>query len=63
MKGGFRLIKWLSNDRDVLVEILEYERVSLVVNLDIEDLLIVCIFGLKWNVEVDKFIWDVLIKF
>lgn len=63
MKGGFRLIKWLSNDWDVLVEILEYERVSLVVNLDIEDLLIVCIFGLKWNVEVDKFIWDVLIKF
>ncbi|XP_078384177.1 uncharacterized protein LOC144666660 [Oculina patagonica] len=32
-KGGFRLTKWLSNDRDVLVEIPECERASSVVNL------------------------------
>lgn len=63
MKGGFRLTKWLSNDRDVLVEIPEHERASSVVNLDIEDLPTACTLGLKWNVEADKFIWDVSTKF
>ena len=59
MKGGFRLTKWLSNGRDVLVEIPECERTSSVVNLDIEDLPTGCVLGLKWNVEADKFVWDV----
>ena len=63
MKGGFRLTKWLCNDRDVLVEIPEHERASSVVNLDIEDLPTACTLGLKWNVEADKFIWDVSTKF
>ena len=63
MKGGFRLTKWLSNDRDVLVEIPEHERASSVVNLDIEDLPTACTLGLKWNVEADKVIWDVSTKF
>ena len=63
MKGGFRLTKWLSNDRDVLVEIPEDERASSVINLDIEDLPTACTLGLKWNVEADKFIWDVATKF
>ena len=63
MKGGFRLTKWLSNDRDVLVEIPECERASSVVNLDIEDLPTACALGLKWNVEADKFVWDVSAKF
>ena len=61
-KGGFRLTKWLSNDRDVLVEIPECERASSVVNLDIEDLPTACALGLKWNVEADKFVWDVSTK-
>ena len=61
MKGGFRLTKWLCNDRDVLVEIPEHERASSVVNLDIEDLPTACTLGLKWNVEADKFIWDCLL--
>ena len=34
-KGGFRLTKWLSNDRDVLVAIPECERASSVVNLEL----------------------------
>ncbi|XP_074632440.1 uncharacterized protein LOC141890779 [Acropora palmata] len=63
MKGGFRLTKWLCNDWDVLVEIPEHERASSVVNLDKEDLPTACTLGLKWNVEADKFIWDVSTKF
>ena len=63
MKGGFGLTKWLINDRDVLAEIPEHEWASSVVNLDIEDLPTACTLGLKWNVEVDKFIWDVSTKF
>ena len=63
MKGGFRLTKWLSNDRDVLVEIPECERASSVVNLDIEDLPTACANCLlKWNVEADKFFWGVSAK-
>ena len=62
-KGGFRLTKWLSNDRNVLVEIPECERASSVVNLDIEDLPTACALGLKWNVEADKFVWEVSAKF
>jgi len=61
-KGGFRLTKWLSNNRDVLVEIPERERASSVVNLDIEDVPTACALGLKWNVEADKFVWDVSTK-
>ena len=61
-KGGFRMTKWLSNDRNVLAGIPESERASSVVNLDIEDLPTACALGLKWNVEADKFVWEVSAK-
>ena len=35
-KGGFRLTKWLSNDRRVLAEIPETERAVSVANLDVQ---------------------------
>ena len=54
-KGGFRLTKWLSNDRNVLAGISESERASSVVNLDQEDLPTACALGLKWNVEANNF--------
>ena len=63
MKGGFGLTKWPSNDQDMLLEIPEHERASSVVNLDIEGLPTACTLGLKWNLEADKFIWDVSTKF
>lgn len=50
-KGGFKLTKWLSNDREVLTAIPEGERASSVVNLDIDDLPTETALGLKWNVE------------
>ena len=56
-KGGFRLTKWLSNDRRVLAEIPETERAVSVANLDLQELPTECALGLKWDVEADKFIW------
>lgn len=55
-------MKWYSNEREVLVMILEFERVKLVVNLDLEKLLIEIVFGFKWNIEEDKFVWEFLKK-
>ena len=56
-KGGFRLTKWLSNDRRVLAEIPETERAVSVANLDLQELPTECALGLKWDVEADKSIW------
>ena len=56
-KGGFRLTKWLSNDRRILAEIPETEKAVSVAILDIQELPTECTLGLKWDVEVDKFIW------
>ena len=58
-KRGFRLTKWLSNDRNLLAEIPESERAKSVVNLEIGKLATECALGIKWNVETDKFIWDI----
>ena len=56
-KGGFKLTKWLSRDREVLTAIPENERTSLVVNLNIDDLPTETALGLKWNVEKDVLTW------
>ncbi len=57
--GGFRLTKWISNDRQVLVAIPESEKASSVVSLNMDDLPTECALGLKWNVEKDEFVWEV----
>ena len=46
----------------MLAEIPQSERASSVVNLDIEDLPTVCALGLKWNLETEKFVWEVSTK-
>ena len=56
-KGGFRLTKWLSNHRRVLVEIPETERAASVTNLDIQELTTESALALKWDAEADKLIW------
>ena len=56
-KGGFRLTKWLSNDRKVLAEIPETERAIVVANLAIQESPTEFALGFKWDVKVDKFIW------
>ena len=57
-RGGFKLTKWLSNDREVLMTIPESERARSVVNLDIDELPTETALRLKWNVEEDAFIWE-----
>ena len=61
-KGGFRLTKWYSNDRELLAMIPESERAKSVVNLELEKLPTGSALGLKWNTEEDKFVWEVLEK-
>lgn len=61
-RGGFRLTKWYSNDREVLATIPESERAKSVVNLDLEKLPTETALGLKWNTEEDKFVWEAFEK-
>ena len=56
-KGGFRLRKWLSNDRKVLEEIPESDRADSLKNLDSENLPTGNALGLKWDAETDKSVW------
>ena len=61
-KGGFRLTKWYSNDREVISTIPESERAKSVVNLELEQLPTESALGLKWNIGEDKFVWEVMEK-
>ena len=61
-KGGFRLTKWYSNDQEVMATIPESERAKSVVNLELEQLPTESALGLKWNIEEDKFVWEVMEK-
>ena len=61
-KGGFRLTKWYSNDREVLASIPERERAKSVVDLDMDKLPTESALDLKWNTEDDSFVWDVTEK-
>ncbi|XP_072174663.1 uncharacterized protein [Diadema setosum] len=54
-RGGFRLTKWLSNDRDVLGSIPEEDRAASVSSLDIDELPAECTLGILWDVETDCF--------
>ena len=54
-KGGFRLTKWLFNDKDVLDSIPRFERASSVWDLDLNAgvLPVECTLGVQWNVDAD----------
>jgi hypothetical protein len=58
-RGGFRLTKWCSNDREVLAAIPESERAKSVANFEIEHLPTESTLGVTWNVEEDKFVWEI----
>ena len=58
-RGGFLLTKWYSNKREVIAAIPESERAKSVVNLEIEQLPTESALGMKWNIEEDKFVWEV----
>ena len=55
-RGGFRLTKWLSNDRDVIQSVPEMERAGSVKEIDLEkELPVERTLGVQWNVERDSF--------
>ena len=58
--GGFRLTKWLSNDKDVLETIPKYERAPSVLDLDLfnDNLPLERTLGVQWNVDSDSFTFE-----
>lgn len=54
-RGGFRLTKWISNDRNVLATVPVSERAASVVDLDLEDLPVERTLGVQWDMETDDF--------
>ena len=63
-KGGFRLTKWISNNRTVLASIEEKERAKQVRDLDLnfEALPIERALGGYWDVEMDRFSYHIVLK-
>ena len=63
-KGGFRLTKWISNNRTVLASIEEKERAKQVRDLDLnfEALPIERALGVYWDVEMDRFSYHIVLK-
>ena len=54
-RGGFRLTKWLSNDRNVIATVPVTERAPSVVSLDLENLPVERTLGVQWAMETDDF--------
>ncbi|KAK3745210.1 hypothetical protein QZH41_004249 [Actinostola sp. cb2023] len=54
-RGGFRLTKWLSNNKAVLQSVPESERAATVKNLDFDENLTERALGVQWNVQADTF--------
>ena len=59
-RGGFRLTKWISNDRNVIATVPVTERAPSVVNLDLEDLPVERTLGVQWAMETDDFNFRIL---
>ena len=53
--GGFRLHKWISNDREILLSLPNSEISSKVVDLELNDLPIERALGLLWDPQKDLF--------
>jgi len=56
-REGFRLMKWLSNRREVLASVQKSDRAPSVksLNLDLEKLPIDRVLGMQWDTEQDTF--------
>ncbi len=62
--GGFKLTKWISNNRAVLASIPESERAKVIKNLDLEkeNLPLERALGVQWSAEEDTFMFQVTTK-
>ncbi|XP_016531066.1 uncharacterized protein LOC107837133 [Poecilia formosa] len=56
-KGGFKLSKWVSNSRTVLMSVPEERRAKEIKNLDLDkdQLPVERVLGLQWSIETDEF--------
>lgn len=61
-RGGFRLRKWMSNDREVLESIPQSERAASVVDLALDEIPVERTLGIQWNVGADTFCFKVVAK-
>ena len=59
---GFRLRKWVSNDREVLNSIPCSERASSIMDLALDNLPVEHTLGVQWDVENDEFGFKVVVK-
>ena len=59
-RGGFRLTKWISNDRNLIASVPMTERAPSVVNLDLDDLPTEQTLGVQWDMETDSFSFRIL---
>ena len=61
-RGGFRLTKWISNDREVSESIPQSERAASIVDLALDEIPVERTLGIQWNVGADKFCFKVVAK-
>ena len=61
-RGGFRLTKWISNDREVLESIPQSERAASVVHLALDEIPVERTLEIQWNVAAEKFCFKVVAK-
>ena len=54
-RGGFRLTKWIGNDRNLIASVPMTKRAPSVVNLDLDDLPTERTLGVQWDMETDSF--------
>ena len=59
-REGFRLTKWISNDRNLIASVPMTERAPSVVNLDLDDLPTERTLGVQWDMETDSFSFRIL---
>ena len=59
-RRSFRLMKFISNSKEVLTAVPETERVRSVVSLGLEELPVERALGVEWNVEKDTFEFRVI---
>ena len=59
-RGGFNLTKFLSNDRRVLAEIPVEKRATPSLDLELDELPVNRVLGIRWNIEIDTFGFKVM---
>jgi hypothetical protein len=59
-KGGFRITKLYSNNREILSAIPQVERAKPTLDIDLDELSVERALGVEWNVETDVFQFKIL---